>query len=253
MNVVIIEDEVMTAQDLSEILTRLPDNMVVKRILPTVAEALDYFRDEPEPDLIFSDIQLGDGHSFDIFRRIRPSCPVIFCTAYNDYALEAFRNNGIDYILKPFSRTSIEASVGRYKQLRDAVTRSNPDYNNLCNNYTNAENSRKPASLLVNWKDKIIPVKYSDIALFTIEYKMTQLITFQQQKYFISHTLEELEHLVGGNFFRANRQFLVNKDAIAEALQYFARKLVLRLKIEGKHEIIISKNKVPEFLGWLRQ
>lgn len=253
MNVVIIEDEVMTAQDLSEILTRLPENMVVKRILPTVAEALDYFRDEPEPDLIFSDIQLGDGHSFDIFRRIRPSCPVIFCTAYNDYALEAFRNNGIDYILKPFSRSAIEASVFKYRQLKGSVTRSNTDYENLFNNRTATESSRKPGSLLVNWKDKIIPVKYSDIALFNIEYKMTQLITFQQQKYYISHTLEELEQMVGGDFYRANRQFLVNKDAIAEALQYFARKLVLRLKIEGKHEIIISKNKVPEFLGWLRQ
>lgn len=253
MNVVIIEDELLTAQDLADMLSRLPEKPVVLKILPTVAEAVAYFSSAPEPDLIFSDIQLGDGHSFDIFRSIQPGCPVIFCTAYNDYALEAFRNNGIDYILKPFSQRSIAASVEKYRQLKYALTRNTPDYESLYHYRDNGSANRKTSSLLVNWKDKIIPVRIPDIALFTIEYKMTQLVTADNQKYYISQTLEELEKICGNGFYRANRQYLVNKACITEALQYFARKLVLKLNIEEKHEIIISKNRVPEFLAWLQQ
>ena len=112
---------------------------------------------------------------------------------------------------------------------------------------------RKNGALLINWKDKIIPVKIRDIALFSIEYKMTQVITFDNQQYYINQPLDELEQICGLPFYRANRQYLVNRDAISEALQYFARKLVLKLKVKGDYEVIISKNRVPDFLEWLKE
>ncbi|MBL7725202.1 MAG: response regulator transcription factor [Chitinophagaceae bacterium] len=252
MKIVIIEDELLTAQDITGILIQLPGNIEVTKILQSVSEAVQYFEQNEQPDLIFCDIQLGDGHSFDIFKSVQIEAPVVFCTAYDEYALEAFRNNGIDYILKPFSRITIKNAIEKYKNLRSQLTGNRIDFDAVLaviregyNNY------QKSSSILINWKDKIIPVKINDIALFNIEYKTTQLVTFDNQKYFINQTLDELSEVCGSGFYRANRQYLINRSSVTEALQYFARKLVLKLKVDGKYEIIISKNKVPDFLRWL--
>jgi two-component system, LytTR family, response regulator LytT len=254
MKVVIVEDELLTAEDLAEMLLKLPDGIEVVKILSSVAEAVEYFGQHNAPDLIFCDIQLGDGYSFEIFKQTTLDVPVIFCTAYDEYALEAFRNNGIDYILKPFTKNHIRDAIEKYKGLQAKLSKTAIDYDSLLKSLQAGQNQgRKVSSLLINFKEKIIPVKISDIALFGIEHKMTQLITFDNQKFFVNHTLDELEIICGESFYRANRQYLINREVVVEALQYFARKLVLRLKVEGKHEIIISKSKVPEFLSWLRQ
>jgi two-component system, LytTR family, response regulator LytT len=253
MKVVIIEDELLTAEDLAEILLKLPDGIEVVKILNSVAEGISYFKQNTSPDLIFCDIQLGDGHSFEIFKQVHIDVPVIFCTAYDEYALEAFKNNGIDYILKPFAKKNIKAAIEKYKLLRVTLSKTVTDFDSLLQNIQSRHNhDQKVSSLLINWKDKIIPVRINDIAVFNIEFKMTQLITFGSQKYFVNHTLDELQEICGKDFYRANRQYLINRNVVAEALQYYARKLVLKLKIEGNHEIIISKNRVPEFLSWLR-
>lgn len=254
MKVVIVEDELLTAEDLADMLLKLPEGIEVIRILQSVAEAVEYFNSHPYPDLVFCDIQLGDGYSFEIFKQTKLDVPVIFCTAYDEYALEAFKNNGIDYILKPFTARNIKDAIEKYKHLQAKMGGNHVNYDSLLKNIQTAQNlGRKISSLLINFKDKIIPVKISDIALFGIEHKMTQLVTFDNQKYYVNHTLEELEIICGESFYRANRQYLINRETVTEALQYFARKLVLKLSIEGKHEIIISKSKVPEFLSWLRQ
>jgi len=252
MNIVIIEDEALTAQDLSDILMELPEKIHISKTLSSVSEALTYFNEFNPPDLIFSDIQLGDGHSFEIFRQVKISCPVIFCTAFDEFAIDAFRNNGIDYLLKPFTRKMIWETIQKYFQLRQVLSRNHTGYMDLPSSADWSNPPRKNGSLLVSWKDKIIPVKIHDIALFGIEHKMTQLVTFNNQKYYINQTLEELELLCGPAFYRANRQYLVNKDCVQEAMQYFARKLVLKLKVEGKYEVVISKNRVPDFLEWLK-
>jgi DNA-binding LytR/AlgR family response regulator len=252
MRVVIIEDEQLTAEDLAETLIQLPDDIRVVRIIHSVAEAVHYFRQEQHPDLIFCDIQMGDGYSFDIFSAVKIEIPVIFCTAFDEYALDAFRNNGIDYILKPFSGETIKTAIEKYKTLRAKMGYAAVDYSAVLKNIHPGIETRKSSSLLINWKDKIIPIKISDIALFNIAYKTTQLVTFDNQKYFINHTLDELEEICGETFYRANRQYIINKESVVEALQYHARKLVLKLKVDDRHEIIISKNRVPEFLSWLR-
>jgi len=253
MKIVIVEDEMLTAEDLAEILLNFPENIDIVKILSSVSDAIVYFKQNSYPDLIFCDIQLGDGHSFEIFKQVKIDVPVIFCTAYDEFALEAFQNNGIAYILKPFIKKDIKDALEKYKILRNRFSNADIDYEVLFKNLQAKDNhDKKISSLLINWKDKIIPVKITDIALFSLEYKMTQLTAFNNQKYFITHTLEELEEICGRNFFRANRQFLINRESISEALQYSARKLVLKLKIEGNFEIIISKNKVPEFLSWLK-
>lgn len=253
MKVVIIEDEALTAEDLAEMLLKLPDGIEVVKILPSVQEAIIYFKHNSSPDLIFCDIQLGDGYSFEIFKAVRIDAPVIFCTAYDEYALQAFKNNGIDYILKPFTKKTIKTALEKYKFLKVRLSSAEIDFANILQNIqTRQQSDKKASSILINWKDKIIPIRINDIALFSIDFKMTQLVTFNNQKYVVNHTLEELEEICGEGFYRANRQYLINRKAITEAAQYHARKLVLKLKIEDKHDIIISKNRIPEFLSWLR-
>jgi len=252
MKVVIVEDELLAAEYLAELLSKLQEGIQVAKILSSINEAAEYFKHNSLPDLIFCDIQLGDGHSFEIFSRVKINVPVIFCTAYNQYALQAFKNNGIDYVLKPFTRTHIKESIEKYKTLRHTFTNAIIDYENILKSLHGHNNDKKVSSLLINFKQKIIPVKITDIALFCIDHKMTQIITLDNQKYFTNYSLDELETVCGKNFYRANRQFLINHETVQEALQYFGRKLVVKLKIEDKHEIIISKSKVPEFLSWLR-
>ncbi|HPH85621.1 MAG TPA: LytTR family DNA-binding domain-containing protein [Ferruginibacter sp.] len=254
MRIVIIEDEILAAEDLTEILVKLPFDIEIVKVLYSVAEAVAYFRQNNAYDLIFCDIQLGDGHSFKIFNQAPIKVPVIFCTAFNQYALEAFKNNGIDYILKPYIKKVIQDSIQRYENLKSLFQDNAIDYNAILDRLqTKYSKDKSESSLLINWKYKIIPVRISDIGLFHIEFKMTQLVMFDNQKYFINQTLDELESICGDQFYRANRQYLVNRKSISEVLQYSARKLILKLMVEAKSDIIISKNKVSEFLEWLRR
>jgi two-component system, LytTR family, response regulator LytT len=253
MQVIIVEDEIMTAEDLAAILLKLPFSININKILSSVKESIDYIKTNPKVDLIFCDIQLGDGHSFEIFKQAPVTTPVIFCTAYNEYALEAFNNNGIGYVLKPFSKKSIKEAIDKFNALKNCLVKTDVDFNGLLHTIqTQNLNNHKPSSVLVNWKDKILPIKFADVALFSIEFKTTRLITKDNRNFTISYNLEELEQMCSNDFYRANRQYLINKSAINEVVQYTARKLFITLCIEGEYDITIAKAKVPEFLSWLK-
>lgn len=250
---VIIEDEQMTAEDLAVILLQLPYGIIIRKILSSVKEAVEYFQDHGQPELIFCDIQLGDGRSFDIFKLVDSNAPVIFCTAFNDYALEAFTNNGVGYVLKPFSKRSVKEAIDRFQSLKKNMQNSAgliPSFSN--NGILSNSHALKASTILVTRQDRIIPVKIADIALFGVEHKSTRLITKTNQDYMVSHTLEELELLCGVDFYRANRQYLINRSAVTEVLQYNARKLFVRLNIEGTFDLTIPKAKVSDFLSWLK-
>jgi DNA-binding LytR/AlgR family response regulator len=252
MRIVIIEDEPLTADDLREtILNAIADAQIIA-CLNSVRSAVAWFEANDAPDLIFSDIQLGDGLCFDIFKTVSIRTPVIFCTAYDEYALKAFDANGIDYILKPFDKKSIEAAFRKYNTLKQNFTGENSKLNEIIRMF---ENSKKPmqSSVLVYKKDKIIPVRQDDIALYYIENEITHLITFDCITYTINQTIEKLEEMSGDHFFRVNRQFLINRKAVKEASAYFARKLSLKLTIPFKETITVSKNKVSDFLNWLSE
>ncbi|HOZ78883.1 MAG TPA: LytTR family DNA-binding domain-containing protein [Ferruginibacter sp.] len=253
MQVIIIEDEMMTAEDLAAILLKLPCNVHISKILCSVKEALLYLKTNPVVDLIFCDIQLGDGHCFEIFKQVRVAAPVIFCTAYNEYALDAFNNNGIGYVLKPFSKKSIKDEVDKFIAFKSNLVKMDADLSSLLHTIqTKNVQGNKPSCVLVSWKDKIVPVKFADVALFGIEFKTTKLLTKDNRNYTIMYNLEELEEMCGNQFYRANRQYLINKSAIKEVQQFTARKLFVKLSIDGEYDITIAKAKVPEFLSWLK-
>ncbi len=225
---------------------------MVKKLY-SVSEAVGYFSSANDPDLIFCDIQLGDGYSFDIFKKVDIGVPVIFCTAYDAYALEAFKNNGIAYILKPFTRSAVKEAIGKYTALRNSFAGGLFDYTRVLSGLEKEERETSASSsLIVNWKDKYFPVKFTDIAMFNIDYKLVQLITFDGRKYFVNDTLDELEIKCSQQFFRANRQCLVNRSAVKEAVQTHGRKLLLKLAVPFDSDILISKVKATSFLDWLK-
>ena len=251
MRVVIIEDEELTAGDLSETILKVEPDAQIVAVLKSIREAVEFFsKNERQPDLIFSDIQLGDGLSFEIFKRTACTAPVIFCTAYDEYALEAFKTNSINYLLKPFSQKSVSDALEKYKALQNSFLRSGMNYETILELFGKDKN-RKPGSLLVYHKDKILPVKLDQIAVFYIEDEMTCLLTLSSVVHTVNKTLEELEQLTTNQFYRANRQILINRRAIKEASQYFGRKLSVSLLIPFGQKIIVSKEKSAGFLKWL--
>ncbi|MCE7042759.1 LytTR family DNA-binding domain-containing protein [Dyadobacter sp. CY312] len=249
MRIVIIEDEKALALDLSQTLLQLDPSIEIAAILKSVEEGKKWFSSQPAPDLIFSDIQLGDGLSFEILGS--EFVPVIFCTAYDEYALNAFHANGIDYILKPFSTESVEASLQKFKKL----TKTNND--GLAGQYESIKRllsgikSPKPSSLLIQYRDTIKPLKIDDIAFFRLDNGMVHLITFKQDKHYPAKSLDELEEIVGDDFFRVNRQILVNRKAIVNASSIFSRKLSITISVQINDVITVSKERAPGFLKWL--
>ena len=250
MKIVIIEDEQLTADDLSETILKVSPEVLIIARLSSVKDAVAWFRKNEQPDLIFSDIQLGDGLCFEIFRKHPITTPVIFCTAFDEYALTAFKAHGIDYILKPFDEQTIAGALTRYKELERKFLGNNKQIETILQLFENRKN-QKQGSVLVYHKDKILPIKLQDIALFYLEHEITYIITFGPKTFTISKSLEELEEIAGNSFYRANRQYLVNRKAIKEASQYFARKLSIALSIPFSETITVSKVKVPDFLNWL--
>ncbi len=250
MKIVIIEDEKLNAHDLAETISEIVPEAELSAMLYSVKSAIRWFQENEPPDLIFSDIQLGDGLCFEIFKTVSFDTPVIFCTAYDEYALKAFDANGIDYILKPFDKSSIETAFQKYNNLKKRFAGASGNLDEIIRIFENQRQHVK-SSILVYRQDKILPVRFSDIALFYIENEITHLITFDNTRYTVNKTIEKIEMIAPGYFFRVNRQFLVHRDAIKEASQYFARKLSLSFTIPFRETVTVSKTRVGAFLDWL--
>ncbi|SFW79133.1 LytR/AlgR family response regulator transcription factor [Chitinophaga sancti] len=248
MKLVIIEDEKVTARDLARtILQSFPDAEVID-IISTVREGIAYFSDDTQVDLIFSDIQLGDGLSFEIFSRVEIDIPVIFCTAFDEYALDAFRANGIEYILKPFDKQAVAAAINKYL----TFTGKRTSYKALEEIFINRKPS-EPGAVLVYQKDKIFPVAIDTIAFFYLKNGIVYLTTFDKKTYPLNKNMEELTKLTEPLFFRANRQYLVHRKSVQDASSYLSRKLSVTLSIPVPETITISREKVAQFLEWLTQ
>jgi predicted alpha/beta superfamily hydrolase/DNA-binding LytR/AlgR family response regulator len=252
MNIIIIEDEPLTAKDLEVCIRGAEPDATIVAVLGSVAEAVEYFRENALPDLIFSDIQLGDGLSFPVFAGLEAPVPVIFCTAYDAYALDAFRAMGIDYILKPFSSSEIAAALGKYKVLRGSGASSAGSASGVLADLAvlfGGQGARR--SVLVYHKDKIIPVNVGDIAVCYLKDDVVRLVTFAKQQYTVNKTLEEIEKAVGAGFYRVNRQCLVNREAIRDVQQDLGRRLLVNLLVPCEETVTVGRAKVTSFLEWL--
>lgn len=250
MRVLIIEDEVKAARELQHILRLIDSDLEVVDTIESVERALQWFAVHPLPDLIFSDIQLADGLCFDLFRQRRISTPVIFCTAFDEFLLHAFDTNAVSYLLKPITRDKVAGALDKFSLLKAAFDKA-PTQQNLQNLLQQLPPSYKTA-LLVHQQEKIIPLPVKEIAFFYLDNNLITVTTLNNQKYFLTTTLDELEKLVDPFlFYRANRQFLIGRHAVVNAERFFARKLVVKLQVSVPEAIVVSKAKASEFLQWL--
>jgi two-component system response regulator LytT len=260
MNIVIIEDEPLTAKDMEVCIRAADPAAAIVAVLGSVSEAVEFFRENTLPDLIFSDIQLGDGLSFSIFAGFERAVPVIFCTAYDAYALDAFKAAGIDYILKPFSAKSIAGALNKYRALTGragvsagagasvGVVSPGVALGELAALFGGAAGRR---SVLVYHKEKIVPVNVGDIAFFYLKADVVTLVTFAKQHYAIHKTMEEIEQIAGAAFYRVNRQCLVNREAIRDVSQEAGRRLLVNLLVPCEEKVTVGRARVTHFLEWL--
>ncbi|WP_374460610.1 LytR/AlgR family response regulator transcription factor [Chryseobacterium taeanense] len=248
MNVLLVEDEHHTARMLQEIIEKDKD-FIVLRTLDSIAETVSYLAKYGQNiDLIFLDIHLSDGHSFEIFRHIDVSIPVIFCTAYDEYALKAIRNNGIEYILKPFEDEEVLNALHKFRQLAERFKRQlNFEFPG-----EKSKNHVYQESFLAQQKDRTIVVFTENIAMFAIEQDIVYLYTFDRKRYPVFKNMDYITNACDPHlFFRINRQMLVNRNAIITIQPYFNRKVILELKIKPENQTIVSRLKVTAFKEWL--
>ena len=246
MNVVIVEDEQHTALLLKQIIEKNPD-FKVSHIIESVADAVAFFSSAPNAaDLLFFDIQLADGKSFEIFRHVDITIPVIFCTAFDDYSLTAIQNNGINYILKPFREEEIQGALTKYiKLFRSAHA---PGALHLSLPGTAAYQQ----TFLTHFRGRTLVKRVEDIALFAIENEVVYLYTYKGERFPVFKNMEYIQSVCNPHrFYRVNRKILVNRDAIVQIEPCENRKITLWLSITEPVGIIVSRLKVTEFKRWL--
>lgn len=247
MRAVIIEDETAAARNLCALLATKHPEIEVIATLESVAESVEWFSSNPSPDLVFMDIHLADGNAFRIFDSVEISSPIIFTTAYDQYALEAFRVNSIDYILKPIKESDLERAVAKYTTLTSS---QRTDLKQRIEQMSQASRSK---TMLVRFKDRLIPIAEKEIAFFHTSNEQVRLTTLDDKSYTVEGSLESIYGEFGGSeFFRANRQFIIARSAIKDISVWFGSRLAVNLTVKTPERIIISKARVPEFKGWLK-
>jgi len=250
MNIIIIEDEKPSARRLQRMLATL--NMEVETLLHSVEESINWFQNNPHPDLIFLDIQLSDGLSFEIFEAIEIKSAVIFTTAYDEYALQAFKLNSIDYLLKPIDAVDLTKAVKKYQERlpqKQAVTLDFNDIKKLLINPIDRD-YKKRFSVKVGQHLKLINI--DDIECFYSENKGTYLYTNEGRNYLLDTTLELLENeLEPQTFFRINRKFFVNINAIKDMVSYTNSRLQIKLNSYSDEAVIVARERVKDFKEWL--
>lgn len=255
MNIVIIEDEPIIANNLESILIELEPSFNILKSLTNVKSSIDWLKkNQSACDLLFMDINLTDGLSFEIFNQIESNTPIVFLTAYDQYALDAFKVNGVDYILKPFDKTKIKQSLKKFKSLTQ--TGSNPlnaeSLQHLLEVVASKTITNKRKSYLVYHQDKLIPLAVDDISWFYKSNQVTYACTISNKKYVIDDALDKIQNEVSSvNFYRANRQFIVSKNAIENISIYFNGRLIVNILPKPDEKIIVSKAKATDFKNWL--
>lgn len=254
MKAVIIEDEEIIAKLLLSKIKKVAPDVEVVSILSSLKRARKWFSENAEPDLLFMDVQLSDGVSFDLFNDYKINCPVIFTTAYDEYALKAFKSNGIDYILKPVKDDELSNAIEKCRKISKGNSSKLSDLNSLISSLTNPENVIKyKEKFIANFRNQWIPINTKDVACFSKEV-VNYAILNNGEKYSLDYqSLDEVEELLNpSQFFRANRQYIINLDAIHSVKPVENSKLIIRLK-EPNHklEIDTSRQKSPEFKKWM--
>jgi DNA-binding LytR/AlgR family response regulator len=248
MKALIVEDELLASRNLKALLSEI-GNIEVLVTLESIAETIEWFYNNPQPEILFLDIHLADGSAFEIFERIQVTCPVIFTTAYDEYALKAFKVSSIDYLLKPIDLNSVRKALKKL-ELFTPKSNSQEEFNKFVESFTKVLSYR--THFLIPLKgDKLIPLQASEIAYIFIDAGMIKACTFEGKTFRFELTLDELSEMLNpADFFRANRQYIISRKAIKDIDLWFNSRLSVNLKTDVPEKILISKARIQEFKSW---
>jgi len=247
MKVVIIEDEELAVRNLESIFKEIGDVTTVA-VLESIADTVEWFGINEDPDLVFMDIHLADGSAFEIFKLIDINCPVIFTTAYDEYALQAFKVNSIDYLLKPVDVAAVKKALGKLKNITKG---------NVSDDMKRLLSILKPGTeykthFLVSQKgDKLVPLIANDIAYIYIELNIVKAVTFEEKTFVMQYTMDELSFMLNPkDFYKANRQFIIARKAVKDIDLWFNNRLSINLKPSSTEKILVSKARITDFKRW---
>jgi len=250
MKVVIVEDERLAAEKLTDLLVKVEPDIEVLKVLESVEESVNWFSQHSAPDLVFMDIQLEDGISFEIFESVKIHAPVIFTTAFDQYAIRAFKVNSVDYLLKPIVKEELAQALLKFNQLNQGEDELEAKVTKVMEQFSRKYKTR--FLIRIGMRFQSVPV--SKICTFFVEERSTFLQTIEGKRYDLDYSLDQLQSMVDPEqFFRVNRNFLVNINCIEEIISYSVTRLKLKLENGPAEGVIVSRDKVSEFKRWMDQ
>jgi len=258
MKVLIIEDEPFAQQELKRLLGKLSVEIEILDMIDTVEDSVEWLKLNPAPDLIFLDIQLADGLSFEIFKQIKIEAPVIFTTAFDEYAIQAFRLNSVDYLLKPIKINDLKNAMAKLEAMKKQFATQEPVNIGITpEQLQSLLQLGKPeykSRFVARVGDQIKYVPVGEVAYFYAEDNVVFMVSIKNDRYIIEHSIEELESLIDPkDFFRLNRGFLAHIGSINKVYKYMSSRLKIELKPETEKEVLVSRARVSEFMEWMER
>jgi two-component system LytT family response regulator len=248
--ILILEDEDAAAKRLQKLVGEMLPEATFLAIIPSVKTGIEWLSHNEPPDLIFADIQLNDGTSFDIFSKVVVTSPVIFTTAYDAYALDAFKLNSVDYLLKPIKKDELSSAIKKFESIHSSGKKQANNLQNLIQALQKTPQYKQRFVLRIGEHMKIVEVP--DIAYFYTEHKANFIVTKDGKRYLADNTLDQLEELLDPkSFFRINRQFIISYASIAEMLTYSKSRVFIKLNPPSKLDTIVSTERSATFKAWL--
>lgn len=252
MRVLIIEDESLAAKRIMKMVNEQEPDFVIEGVMDSIESSVAWLNANPHPDLILMDIELADGQSFEIFNQVDVTSTIIFTTAYDEFAIRAFKVNSIDYLLKPIDADELKRSFDKFKEIhKSSITSPKLDLDMIVTALRGKQQVYKQR-FLVKQGQRLIPIDMHEIAFFYTEDKVSFIKTFGEQRYIVDHSLDELELLLDPNFFfRANRQYIVSPKCLDGIHSHFNGKLKINMKPTNNDEVFVSREKAADFKKWL--
>ena len=253
MKTIIIEDENIAAQNLVRLLGEVAPDIEVECTLQSVEESVEFFSHANDIELVFMDIHLADGSSFNIFDSVKIDCPIVFTTAYDQYALDAFKVNSIDYLLKPIQKDDLERAVEKIHRIKKSSEASATLSTEQIGKIVEMMQQKKKykSFFLIPLRDKLVPLDVNEIAYIYLDDKISRAVTYDNQSYAIDKPLDAIfTQLDPAKFFRANRQYIISHNSVAGIAIWPLSKLHVVLKVETPEKIIVSRARAAEFKDW---
>lgn len=251
IKILIIEDEDAAAKRLQKMVAELMPDALIMNPIVSIASAVEWLKTKGEPDLIFADIHLADGSSFEIFKQVKTECPIIFITAYDQYALKAFKLNSIHYLLKPVKKEELKEAIERFRKKHLPAQPASVDFEKIITAIQKPGTDFKQR-FVIRFGEHLKTIETKDIAYFYTENKANFAVMKDSRRYPIDHNLDELEQLIDPKyFFRINRQFIIGYHSISEMVTYSKSRVLIKLNPPTKLETIVSTERSATFKHWL--